>query len=108
VATRAQKAAALLGYIRRGPALDLTFIGLDMAPDTPPLTSGQRLAIESDLRRRYENWADTWPAPLAIELLAKDLAPKKRKAAIGGTPFYQCGCGDPDCVLTGCKKGRTS
>lgn len=45
-----------------------------------------------------------------IEPLAKALGLDKEKPAgfeLGGSPFYECGCNDPACILDGCKRGRT-
>jgi hypothetical protein len=74
--TRGKRASELLGYVERGPSLDLTFAFLDGIE----IGGKDRIKLEAHLRERYRLWATTWPLPLLRDLLAQDLGPPRRRA----------------------------
>ena len=67
--TRAQRAAALVDRLNRGPSIDLTFFSIDHAAVDAALTPAAKRLIEEYLKSQYHRWVDTWVVPEVTALV---------------------------------------
>jgi hypothetical protein len=64
--TRAQRAAQLRKRLEIGPSIN--FIGLRL-PSGHTIDHADAAAIESEIRRRFQSWSETWLIPDAVSLI---------------------------------------
>jgi hypothetical protein len=69
--TRKTRAEALRDLCSRGPAMNMTFMKLDLGFTLPP---DDKQRLEEYLEKRYRMWAECWVLP-SLE----DLIPELRK-----------------------------